>query len=183
MSYYTPEASLINYRIAVIATESKDLANLFESWAMEIEADLQPNLKPQLRYLANFKDAEDKKTSGGAKAWLSATLGSRGTLGLRVTLIGYDASFGLPQEAFLRNLDGLWVWANPESKNLSEILRIGSSAAPVEIPTLVMFSRQEEGFLSKAVELWSKRQVQPSKIHIGHENSLRKGLEWALSFS
>lgn len=178
MSFYTPEASLINYRIAVVAPEAKDLAELFESWAMEIESELQPQIKTQMRYVANFKD-----TGPGAKAWLSANLGVRGSLGLRLTLVGYNAAQALPKDEILRRLDGLWIWANTDKPSAQEVLRIGSRTSPIEIPTMVIFHEQKGDFLQKALTLWSKRQVQPSKAHFGKENSLQKGLEWALSFS
>lgn len=180
MSFYSPEASLINYRIAVVASNSRDLASLFESWAMEIEADLKPELRTNMRYVANFADQ-----GPGSKAWLSATLGSRGTLGLRLTLIGYNAAIAAPKDEILRRLDGLWVWVGDEAKPLetAELLRMGSSSTPIEIPTMLMFAEPGGSFLEKALSLWSKRQVQPSKTHFGRENSLRKGLEWALSFS
>jgi len=178
MSFYTPEASLINYRIVVVAPSERDLAELFEGWAMEIESELEPQIKTRLRYVANFSSTEP-----GAQAWLSANLGARGSMGLRLTLVGYNAAAGLPKDEILRRMDGLWVWANLENEVCQEFLRIGSAAAPIEIPTLVMYSESRDSFLQKALQLWSKRQVQPAKAHFGRENSLRKGLEWALSFS
>ncbi len=178
MSFYSPEASLITYRIAVIAASARELSELFEGWAMELESELEPQIKTQMRYVANF----DSKTTG-AQAWLSANLGARGTLGLRITLIGYNTAQSLPKDEVLRRLDGLWVWANPENETCQEFLRIGTKTAPIEVPTLMMFSEHRDTFLEKALNLWSKRQVQPTKTHFGRENSLLKGLEWALSFS
>jgi hypothetical protein len=178
MSFYTPEASLITYRIAVIAPSARELNELFEDWAMELETELEPQIKTQMRYVADFKSK-----GPGARAWLSANLGARGTLGVRLTLLGYNAANSLPKDEVLRRLDGLWVWANPASEASQEILRLGTKAAPIEVPTLLMMPEHRDTFLEKALHLWSKRQVQPSKTHFGKENSLRKGLEWALSFS
>ena len=180
MSFYAPEASLINYRICVASPNAKTLASLFEEWAMQMDTEFEPKHKSRLKFVFDSKN----KVSKGAKGWLSATIGTRGSLGIRISFVGYDLSTSFPDDDILRRMDALWAISDPKDTRSSEILRLGKSTAPIEIPSMLVFlDKKRDTFDQKALSLWAERNTRPCIAHYGREKTLQKGLEWALSFS
>lgn len=180
MSLLVNEFSQVLHRIVCFAPNERELQRLFNCFGDELSGSV--SMGPDLDMVA-------QKLPGHSmlRYWLSFTLGKRGKLNDRVTLLGMVLDGDLPSDTFLDMADALILWSPGQLSESDVFFRIPFVKMSSNKPCIVGgLSDIEEGAKPSlrhlALAECFKRSFKRLRFEEKHETFLTSSLAWVLSF-
>jgi len=179
MSLLVSELAQIIDRVTVIAPSNLRLHDFFESMAYELTTGLG---QEQILDLQLAAPAE-----GPIRSWASFTLGRRGGLDVRLSMMGTSLEVERLSPLTLEISDAFLLWLPPDDPKTDLIFSYPFSEELEFKPAVVVgigeqWNDTEHRLRAKALAAWAQRRFKRLHFTSQSQTFLSDALEWVLSF-
>ncbi len=176
MSLLVSETSQIIDRLSIVASTDADLRKINESIGFELTTLVGQNQNLNLN-MASLP-------AGALRSWTSFTLGQRGQMPVRISLMGLSLEQGQVDISLVSEISEAFFYYLPRESPLSdEALKLKIPSSLREKPCVFLdFFADQDSLRGQALVEWSQRHFKRS-LYLPFENGFfAKSLEWVLSF-